>query len=176
MYTILISIYCKIMVMNVNDPNEHDHHLTYEEKSFQLYDLEGIDFKIVLSGKQTGEKYSLLEINFSAGKEKEIPLHKHSRETLIIYIMEGNFLFRYGDQNVVGEANAVLKFEKNIPHSYRKTGQGNGRLLILYIPAGFENFINDIRSTRLDSKEPSEKDQVLLHLLEKKYGGRFVFE
>ena len=127
------------MVMIVNNSNDLSHASTdNDDKSFQQYNLDGLDFKIVLSGDKTEGRYSLLEMVFSAEKENEIPLHLHSRETLIIYILEGNFSFRYGDEKIDGIQGTVLKFEKDIPHSYKKTGKSLGRLLILFIPAGFD--------------------------------------
>ncbi|WP_186434216.1 cupin domain-containing protein [Candidatus Nitrosocosmicus arcticus] len=161
--------------MNANNSKALSHDSNDEDKSFQQYDLDGLDFKIVLSGNKTGGKYSLLEILFSAEKENEIPLHLHSRETLIIYILEGNFSFRYGNEKIVGNQGTVLKFEKDIPHSYKKTGKTPGRLLILFIPAGFENFFKDVRLNQSKMKLSGEEDPVLLHVLEKKYGGKFVF-
>lgn len=161
--------------MNVNNSKALSHDSNDDDRSFQQYDLDGLDFKIVLSGNKTGGKYSLLEILFSAEKENEIPLHLHSRETLIIYILEGNFSFRYGNEKIVGNQGTVLKFEKDIPHSYKKTGKTPGRLLILFIPAGFENFFKDVRLNQSKMKLSGEEDPVLLHVLEKKYGGKFVF-
>jgi len=161
--------------MNVNNSKALSHDSKDDDRSFQQYDLDGLDFRIVLSGNKTGGKYSLLEILFSAEKENEIPLHLHSRETLIIYILEGNFSFRYGNEKIVGNQGAVLKFEKDIPHSYKKTGKTPGRLLILFIPAGFENFFKDVRLNQSEMKLSGEEDPVLLHVLEKKYGGKFVF-
>ncbi|MBA2268446.1 MAG: cupin domain-containing protein [Nitrosopumilus sp.] len=161
--------------MNVNNSKVLSHDSKDDDRSFQQYDLDGLDFRIVLSGNKTGGKYSLLEILFSAEKENEIPLHLHSRETLIIYILEGNFSFRYGNEKIVGNQGAVLKFEKDIPHSYKKTGKTPGRLLILFIPAGFENFFKDVRLNQSEMKLSGEEDPVLLHVLEKKYGGKFVF-
>ena len=163
------------MVMNVNNSNNLSHSSDDDDRSFQQYDLDGIDFKIVLSGDKTGGKYSLLELYFPAEKENEIPLHMHSRETLLIYILEGNFSFRYGNEKIERNQGAVLKFEKDTPHSYKKTGKTPGRLLILYFPAGFENFFQDLGLDQKKMKKSSEEDQVLLHVLEKKYGGKFVF-
>ena len=89
--------------------------------------------------------------------------------------MEGNFSFRYGDEKIDGIQGTVLKFEKDIPHSYKKTGKTSGRLLILFIPAGFENFFLDLGLDQNKMKQSGNEDQVLLHVLEKKYGGKFVF-
>ena len=163
------------MVMNVNNSNNLSHSSNDDDKSFQQFDLDGIDFNIVLSGNKTGGKYSLLELHFSTEKENEIPLHLHSRETLVIYILEGTFSFKYGNEKIDGNQGTVLKFERDIPHSYRKTGKTPGRLLILFLPAGFENFFLDLGLNQRKMKQSGEEDQVLLHVLEKEYGGKFVF-
>ena len=136
--------------------------------SFQQYNLEGIDFKIILSGDTTGGKYSLLEIQFSAEKENEIPLHLHSRETLIIYILEGTFSFRYGNEKIDRNQGTVLKFEKDIPHSYKKTGKTLGRLLILFVPAGFENFFLDLGLNQSKMKQSGEEDPGVITCVRKK--------
>ena len=117
----------------------------------------------------------MLELHFSTEKENEVPLHLHSRETLVIYILEGNFSFKYGNEKIDGNQGTLLKFEKDIPHSYRKTGKTPGRLLVLFFPAGFENFFLDLGLNQRKMKQSGEEDQVLLHVLEKKYGGKFVF-
>ena len=161
--------------MNVNNSNNLSHFSNDDDRSFQQFDLDGIDFNIVLSGNKTGGKYSLLELHFSTEKENEVPLHLHSRETLVIYILEGNFSFKYGNEKIDGNQGTLLKFEKDIPHSYRKTGKTPGRLLILFFPAGFENFFLDLGLNQRKMKQSGEEDQVLLHVLEKKYGGKFVF-
>ncbi|HEX5187450.1 MAG TPA: cupin domain-containing protein [Nitrososphaeraceae archaeon] len=161
--------------MNVNNSNNLSHSSNDDDRSFQRFDLDGIDFKIVLSGDKTGGEYSLLELHFWTEKENEIPLHLHSRETLVIYILEGTFSFKYGNEKIDGNQGTVLKFERDIPHSYRKTGKTPGRLLILFFPAGFENFFLDLGLNQRKVNQSGEEDQVLLHVLEKKYGGKFVF-
>ena len=65
-------------------------------KSIEQYDLNGIIYKILVSGNQTQNKYSIIEITFPPGEESEIPLHKHGNEALVMQVIEGNFSFRYG--------------------------------------------------------------------------------
>ena len=135
-----------------------------------------LDFKIVLSGEQTGGKYSLLEIHFSGDEDLEIPLHSHSKERLVVYVIEGKFLFKQGKDIIHAEKEKILILEKDVPHSYRKIGKDKGTLLIMFIPGGFENFFTDLGLTNRKKQKTGKEDQVLLHLLEKKYGGKFVFE
>ena len=82
-----------------------------------------------------------------------MPSHKHTKEDLIVYIIEGTFLIKYGKENMDRIPGTVLKFEKNIYHSYKKIGNDKGKLLILFTPAGLENYFRDIYSSfKSDSK------------------------
>jgi quercetin dioxygenase-like cupin family protein len=154
--------------------------------------LFGIDIKILVTGDMTNNKYSLIELSFPAGPEREVALHKHSKEDVTICVIEGNFVFRYGNQELkkgFGKDDTPFTLEKDIPHSYKKVGEQNGILLMIFRPAGFENFFRDLGQSsgifvteekvdenKLQNGKMEEDDRVLLHLLEKKYGGRFVFE
>ncbi len=182
--------------MNVNHSNNDIKHSSDKNKNnirlVEQIDLFGIDIKILVTGDMTNNKYSLIELSFPAGPEKEVALHEHSKEDVTICVMEGDFVFRYGNKELkkgFGEDDTPFRLEKNIPHSYKKIGEGKGILLMLFRPAGFENFFLDLghSSGKLVTEEKidenilqngkmEEDDRVLLHLLEKKYGGRFVFE
>jgi hypothetical protein len=54
-------------------------------------------------------------MKFPSEKEKEMTLYKHTREGLIVYIMEGTFLIKYGNENINGIQDTVLKLEKKHP-------------------------------------------------------------
>ena len=97
--------------------------------------------------------------------EKEIPLHKHTKETIIIYIIEGDFLIRYGKENINGIPGKVLRLEKNIEHSYKKIVNNKGKILVLFEPAGFENYFRDLNSVSSSSSASSISDD--LNILDK---------
>ena len=105
-------------------------------------------------------------------------MHKHSREEVIIHVIKGNFMFKNGTESINGSKGTLIKFDKEIPHSYSKIGkEGEGRLLIIYTPAGFEGFFKEIESSHVYGKTESvEFDPVMLQLLEKRYGWRLLFE
>jgi quercetin dioxygenase-like cupin family protein len=141
------------------------------------YNLNGIIYKILVSGNQTENKYSIVEITFPQGEESEIPLHKHGNEALIVHVIEGNFLFRYGKETLKGNEDTVLRFEKDKGHSYRKIGIDQGKLLVTYTPGGFENFFKELGLSKVDDlKNSIEFDPVIVHLLESNYNWRFIFD
>ena len=148
-----------------------------DHKPIEQYTLNGIIYKIIASGNQTENKYSIIEITFPSGEESEIPLHKHGNESLVMHVIEGNFSFRYGKETIEGNEDTVLRFEKGISHSYRKIGKDQGKLLVTYTPAGLENFFRELGiSTMEDAKKSIQLDPIIVHLLESNYNWRFVFE
>lgn len=148
------------------------------ESLFPKCDLNGIIFKTIISGEITRDEYSILEILFPDGDtENEIPLHIQSKEIVIVYVIKGNFEIRYGQQDIEGNEGMVLKLEKNISRSFKKKGNKEGKLLIIYIPAGFENFFKDVASSNIENfKNAGIDDPIMIQLLEKNYGARVLFD
>ena len=94
-----------------------------------------------------------------------------------MHVIEGNFTFRYGNEILEGNKDAVLRFEKNLSHSYRKIGKGQGKLLVTYTPAGLENFFRELGTSSIDDANKSiQFDPVIVHLLESNYNWRFIFD
>ncbi len=147
------------------------------KKPFEQYNLNGINYRILVSGEQTSGKYSIIEGSFPMGEEVEIPMHVRSRENVRVYVIEGKFQFRYDKKDIIGNEGAFLIFEKNTPLSYKKVDEKDGKLLLIYSPAGFENFFKDLRRLNISNfRMFSDGDPILLQLLENNYGWRFVFE
>ncbi|WP_458721608.1 cupin domain-containing protein [Candidatus Nitrosocosmicus sp. R] len=172
---------CKIMILVANNSNKPSKNNTFNinnENAFPKCDLNGIIFKTIISGEKTRGEYSMLEIQFPEGEvENEIPLHIQSKEIVIVYVIKGNFKIRYGQQDIVGSEGTVLKLEKGISRSFQKKGNLNGKLLVIYIPAGFENFFKDITSSNIDDfTNDGIEDPILIQLLEKNYGARVQFD
>ena len=64
----------------------------------KYYTLNGVRYRILVSGHQTQNSYSLIEAIFPSGEESEIPLHIRSRESVIVYVIEGEFVFVYDNE------------------------------------------------------------------------------
>ena len=169
------------MILIANNSNKTTKNNTFNisnANEFPKCDLNGIVFKTIISGEKTRGEYSMLEILFPEGDvENEIPLHIQSKEIVIVYVIKGNFKIRYDQQDVEGNEGMVLKLEKNISRSFKKKGDKEGKLLVIYIPAGFENFFKDIASSNIeDFKHAGIDDPILIQLLENNYGARVLFD
>ncbi|MGN6348113.1 MAG: cupin domain-containing protein [Candidatus Nitrosocosmicus sp.] len=148
----------------------------YTSSFNSIYKIDGIIYTIVLNGNQNNGKYSIIQMDFPLNQEKEIYLHKHTKEDIILYVIEGTFLIQYGEKIIDAIPGMVLKLEKNILHSYKKIGYDIGKLLMIYTPAGFENYFRDLNSTLNNcdlSMINNDDDRIRLHLLEKNFGWFF---
>jgi quercetin dioxygenase-like cupin family protein len=97
-------------------------------------------FKVL--SEQTGGAYAILEQKIPAGHGP--PLHVHRHETEIFYILEGQFEFRVGDQKVLAPAGTLLVGPRDIPHTFRNAGPGEGKLLLTVIPGRFANYFLEV--------------------------------
>jgi quercetin dioxygenase-like cupin family protein len=169
------------MILIANNSNNNPNTTTSktsEDDLFPKCNLHGIIFKTIIPGVKTGYEYSILEILFPEGDlENEIPLHIQSKEIVIVYVIEGNFKIIYGQQDIESKKGMFLKLEKDIARSFKRIGNDEGKLLVIYIPAGFENFFKDISSMNIeDFRHHGIDDPVLIQLLEKNYGARVLFD
>jgi quercetin dioxygenase-like cupin family protein len=152
---------------------------------YKKYKINEITYTIILDGDYSDGKYSIIEVSFPAEKEKEIPLHKHAFEDVLMCVLEGSFLIQYKNEMINGYAGMVLKLENGVGHSYKKVGHEIGKLLMTYTPAGVENYFRDLDSLSKNSSSSSsiaddlqilnkDDDRIRLHLLEKNYGWTFI--
>ena len=102
------------------------------EKPISL--LEGDIFYTKVSTKDTdGDLYI-----FESTREKKggPPLHYHYEQDEWWYILEGEFLFKVGEESFTAKAGDSVFGPRMIPHAFAKTSEGPGRLLMAFQPAG----------------------------------------
>jgi quercetin dioxygenase-like cupin family protein len=98
----------------------------------------------------TGGAYAILEQSIPAGHGP--PLHVHRHETEIFYILEGKFEFRVADQTIAAPAGTTLVGPRDIPHTFRNVGPGDGRLLLTVIPGRFAGYFLEVDRVRDDDR------------------------
>jgi quercetin dioxygenase-like cupin family protein len=96
---------------------------------------------IKVAGHQTEGKYSLIELLYPPNLE--VPLHVHTREDELFYVLEGKIAYRVGDVRAEVSAGHTVFAPRNIPHGFIVTSPEPARYLIVYSPSGFEGFIRD---------------------------------
>jgi mannose-6-phosphate isomerase-like protein (cupin superfamily) len=102
------------------------------DESISLF--EGDNFYCKVSTKDTdGDIYI-----FESTREKKggPPLHFHYEQDEWWYILEGEFLFKVGDQTFTAKVGDCVFRPRIVPHAFTKTNNGPSKLLIVFQSAG----------------------------------------
>jgi quercetin dioxygenase-like cupin family protein len=94
---------------------------------------------ILLSGKDTGGAYCLLDLRVAPGKG--VPRHTHTREDEALFVISGELEATVGDEIFTLRAGETLIAPRNIPHQLRNSGSVANHYLIMFSPSGFEEFL-----------------------------------
>jgi quercetin dioxygenase-like cupin family protein len=99
--------------------------------------LVGDTYTILLTGEQTGGRYTLIDMHVPPGGGP--PPHRHDFEEAF-HVLDGEIeaTFR-GETSVVG-AGETINIPANAPHSFTNASQQPARLLCLCTPPGQEKF------------------------------------
>jgi mannose-6-phosphate isomerase-like protein (cupin superfamily) len=74
----------------------------------------------------------------------DTPLHLHSKEDELFYIVEGDHIVTVGDEeHRVGPGDALFA-PRGVPHAQRRVEPGIGRELVVFTPGGMEQFFRDL--------------------------------
>jgi len=80
----------------------------------------------------------------------DTPLHVHSREDELFYIVEGEHIITLGErERRLGPGEAIFA-PRGVPHAQRRVEPGVGRELIVLTPASFEQFFRDLAEAERD--------------------------
>lgn len=112
-----------------------------EGKTIVVLGTDTMTFKTV--SKDTGGQLSLAEV--TSLPQGGPPLHTHPwPETF--YVLEGEFEF-YGDKpsdTIKATAGSVVNVPSEVIHTYKNVGETPGRYLLMFEPAKFEKFFDEI--------------------------------
>jgi mannose-6-phosphate isomerase-like protein (cupin superfamily) len=96
--------------------------------------MEGDTFYTKVSTKDTdGDLYAFESTRIKNGGP---PLHYHYTQDEWFYILEGEFLFKIGDETFTLKAGGSAFGPRMIPHAFAKTNEGVAKMLIIFQPAG----------------------------------------
>jgi quercetin dioxygenase-like cupin family protein len=94
-----------------------------------------LNFKAL--GAETGGQFWALE--GLADHTMSVPLHAHSHEDEIWYVLEGEIVFTIGDQVLEGKAGTFAYIPRGVPHTFQ-IRSGTARWFGYGIPAGLEQW------------------------------------
>lgn len=118
-------------------------------KSFKMM---GIELNIKVSKDESANKISSIEQTVSPGAGS--PPHILHDADKMIYVIEGKFLLRNGNQNIEGAAGTMVYIPKGVIHNFKNIGTAQGKILVTLTPGGHEDFLYEL-SNRLENEKPT---------------------
>ncbi len=99
----------------------------------------GTRFNILVDHTTTGGHYDLIEGYFPPGKQT--PLHRHTRYSEQLYVLEGEFTVWAGEKKVVLNAGESFLITPGTPHVVAVLGDKAARGLVIAAPSAFARLI-----------------------------------
>ena len=93
------------------------------------------------STETTGGQFTLFE---EVPPLVDTPRHVHEREDELFCVLSGEHVFEIGDEEFPAGPGDVVFAPRGVPHAQRRVVAGQGRLLVLTSPAGFEGFFREL--------------------------------
>jgi mannose-6-phosphate isomerase-like protein (cupin superfamily) len=91
--------------------------------------------------ESTGGAFAVTE---EAPPLADTPVHVHSNEDELFYALEGEHVIQVGDEEQrIGPGETAFG-PRGVPHAQRRVVPGEGRMLIVLTPGGFEGFFRDL--------------------------------
>jgi quercetin dioxygenase-like cupin family protein len=116
----------------------------------------------------TGGAYCAFEQTLAPGQG--VPLHVHSRDDEVYYILEGRLEMQCGQRVFTAEAGAMVVIPRGIPHAFQNPADTPIRFLNLFIPGGFDDFVAELNQLPPEDAADERKRDVI----REKYGVRFI--
>ncbi|WP_158845616.1 quercetin 2,3-dioxygenase [Saccharothrix deserti] len=135
----------------------------------------------------SGDKYTVKAGVASTGgalglMEAEIPplsgppMHSHDNEDEAFYILGGRIEVVADDRAVVAEPGSFIYIPRGAPHRFKNVGDDAARMLLLFLPSGFEEFFLEVGTPVVEGQQAPTADTFearvgeAMAIAESKYG------
>lgn len=120
--------------------------------------FEGDTFYTKISTGDTDGDVYLFES--SRIKEGGPALHFHYAQDEFWYVLQGEFLFKVGEETFSAKAGDTVFGPRMIPHAFAKVGEGEGKILMFFQPAGkMEDMFRKISEGATKNMTEEQQDQ-----------------
>ena len=138
----------------------------------RVFSVVGDRYDFLVLGEETNGAFAMFEA--FVPPQHGPPPHVHHREDEVFYVIEGEFTFTIAGQPVLATAGQTIFGKRDVPHTFKNSGDKPGRLIIIVTPAGLEQFFMEV-GVPLDSPqsqpvEPSVADIGRLLAAAPRYG------
>lgn len=128
-----------------------------------VYEWQNDTITVILSGAQTGGAFTLTEDRMKPCFCLGLHMHREHAETF--YILEGEVQFRVNDDKFAAGVGTTVHIPPGTPHAVKIVNGQPGRLLMLYSPAGFDEYLAVLKGM----SEEQFADAALMRSLEERY-------
>lgn len=120
--------------------------------------FEGDTFYSKVSTKDTNGDMYIFES--TRDKKGGPPLHYHFEQDEWWYVLEGEFLFKIGEEPFTANVGDSVFGPRMVPHAFAKTNEGTAKMLIVFQPAGkMESHFMAVSQGALTKLSEEEKDK-----------------
>ncbi len=112
-----------------------------------------------LFGHETGHSIMMFEETVPAGTRSWHHLHHDSDE--IVWVLEGDFTFKIGDEVFAGGPGTCAFLPRNVPHAWKNSGSTTARALFLYTPAAAGRYVEEMLERSGEAQSEEERDRQL---------------
>ena len=109
-------------------------------------------FLFRLTGGDTGGVVGVCEETVPPGGGAR--RHVHNDEDELVYVLAGEFTILVGDTLVSGGPGTLAFVPRGTAHAWRNCGDAPGRILVLFLPAGYERVIEAICDAPPQARTP----------------------
>ena len=110
----------------------------------------GVRTEIHLTGEESDGAVCLLIDHPPAGWS--LPPHRHGNEAETIHVLEGEFEMEVGGVRSRLEAGQTIHIPRGVVHAGSNVGDGTGRRVVLFSPAGMEGFFLETGASSPDAE------------------------
>jgi quercetin dioxygenase-like cupin family protein len=110
----------------------------------------GSSSEIKVKAIQSGGDYGVVRYTARAGEEP--PLHTHTREDELVYVLEGEIVAQVGEARIPVGPGAFAALPRGVPHTFTVAGE-SATLLLTFVPGGLERFFVPENGAEPDPKD-----------------------
>ena len=121
---------------------ENTKKVIYHDKEGKSYDWSADQTFVKVSASDTSGAYTLMEDNIKPIFNLGLHRHDHHQETF--YILEGDIEFYLDGEYIHAKAGTTIHIPKGMPHACRAMNDHPARMLMIYQPAGFDLYLEEL--------------------------------
>jgi quercetin dioxygenase-like cupin family protein len=103
-----------------------------------VVNLAGSRFVVLATALETYGAYSAFEISVPPGAGT--PLHAHSEQEAVFYVVTGYLRFQVGEGNEERGSGSLVHVARNVPHFFVNMRNEEAAVIVIARPGGIENF------------------------------------